>query len=109
MVTNKPEALTLKILDDLDIRRYFGEIAVPEYVKNIKPHPEGLLKVIEGFGEKPENAVMVGDSNIDIEAGKNAGTYTCGVTYGLGDREALINSEPDVLIKDIKELLGHIV
>lgn len=108
LVTNKPEDLTYKILDVLGVKQYFDMVVGPESVKKMKPDPEGILQVLEQFKIPPHQAVMVGDSHVDIEAGKNAGTITCGVTYGLGDREELINSSPDILINDTAELLTHI-
>jgi len=47
---------------------------------------------------------MVGDGAIDVETGKHAGVLTCGVTYGLGDPNALRDSKPDYLIDDLAQL-----
>lgn len=104
LVTNKPEDLTLKILKCLDVRDYFGKIIGPESVKRMKPDPEGLIKVINAFGENPVKTIMVGDSYTDIVAGKSAGTYTCGVTYGLGSKTELIRSAPDFIVDDLLSL-----
>lgn len=102
VVTNKPENLTKKILNDLGVYEYFQLIIGPESVKELKPNPEGLLKVLSLFDETPpQRAIMIGDSYTDIEVGKRAGMYTCGVTYGLGDKDKLITSCPDFLIDDI--------
>lgn len=46
---------------------------------------------------------MVGDTVFDIEMGRNAGTKTCGVTYGNGSRDSLKNA--DWLIDDFSQLL----
>ncbi|MCX7922516.1 MAG: HAD-IA family hydrolase [Clostridia bacterium] len=108
LVTNKPEDLTLKILDGMGVRQYFNMVVGPESVSKMKPNPEGLLKVIGYFGEEAGRTIMVGDSYTDIEAGKNAGTYTCGVTYGLGDVNALTKSGPDFIVDDIKGLTEFI-
>jgi phosphoglycolate phosphatase len=108
LVTNKPEDLTYKILDVFGVKQYFDMVVGPESVKKMKPDPEGILQVLEQFKIPPQQAIMVGDSHVDVEAGKNAGTVTCGVTYGLGNREELIKSSPDILINDLGELLEHI-
>jgi len=47
---------------------------------------------------------MIGDGDIDIEAGKRAGVMTCGVTYGLGNKDDLIAARPDVIIDHPAEL-----
>ena len=54
--------------------------------------------------EIPKKAIMIGDSHLDIEAGKNAGMKTIRATYGF-HKDNLHNPEPDFFISDIKELL----
>jgi len=108
LVTNKPEDLALKILEVLGVKQYFDMVVGPESVKKMKPDPEGIIQVLEHFKLPAQQAIMVGDSYVDVEAGKNAGTLTCGVTYGLGNREELIKSSPDIFISDLAELLEHI-
>jgi 2-phosphoglycolate phosphatase len=105
IVSNKPEDITLSILEGLGIRKYFEIIIGPESVENMKPHPEGLLKVVGFFNDVPGNAIMVGDSYTDVEAGKAAGTLTCGVTYGLGSVALLEGASPDFLMGDIGQLV----
>jgi phosphoglycolate phosphatase len=51
--------------------------------------------------------LMVGDGDTDIEAGKRAGVITCGVTYGIGDKERLRAAKPDVIIERLAELRDH--
>jgi phosphoglycolate phosphatase-like HAD superfamily hydrolase len=51
---------------------------------------------------------MVGDGDIDIEAGKRAGVVTCGVTYGLGRKEDVIGAKPDFIIASFSELTDYI-
>lgn len=72
-------------------------------VKNGKPDPEAVNKTLALFDIKPEEAIVVGDTVFDIEMGRNAGTRTCGVSYGNGSRESL--SKADWLIDDFGELL----
>ena len=72
-------------------------------VKQGKPHPEAVLKTLEKYNIPAEEAIMVGDTIFDIKMGRNAGTKTCGVTYGNGSRESL--STADWLIDDFSQLL----
>jgi HAD superfamily hydrolase (TIGR01509 family) len=108
LVTNKPEEISKKILAGLGIRQYFDLIMGPESVKKIKPDPEGIRKVLDTFGIVAEKAIMVGDSYVDVKAGRSAGTNTCGVTYGLGNKKELIKAAPDFYISDMSQLLEHI-
>lgn len=63
-----------------------------------------VFKVLDELGGTPEESIVVGDMIYDVEMGKNAGTKTCGVTYGNGTREQL--SEADYVIDDFAELLN---
>ena len=72
-------------------------------VENGKPHPEAIFTTLDKYGFTPDQAIMVGDTIFDIQMGINAGTRTCGVTYGNGSRESL--SPADWLIDDFSELL----
>lgn len=76
-----------------------------EDVTQAKPHPEPVLKTLEAFGCKAEDALVVGDTWYDIEMGHQAGVRACGVTYGNGTREELINASADWLIDDFGELM----
>ena len=83
-----------------DIIRY---VLGADDVKEGKPHPEGIYKTLEKFDIPAGQTVMVGDTIFDIEMGLNAGTRTCGVTYGNGSRASL--AKADRLIDDFSGLL----
>ena len=72
-------------------------------VTNGKPDPEPVVKTLEHLGADTDSAVVVGDTIFDIRMGRNAGTKTCGVTYGNGSKESL--AEADWLIDNFSELL----
>ena len=92
---------SLKLAEIFD---YFNLIVSAEDVTNPKPHKEHLLFALREFKVKPANAFMVGDTDNDIQAGKNAGTKTVGVTYGfLGN--SIKDYNPDFVIDKIEELL----
>ena len=82
------------------ITYYLGAADVTEG----KPAPEAVNMTLEHFGLKPEDAVVVGDTIFDIHMGKNAGTRSCGVTYGNGSRESL--ADATWLIDDFAQLLN---
>ncbi len=73
-------------------------------MKNPKPHKDHPLKALEILEVDRKDAILVGDTDKDILAGKNAGIKTVGVTYGwIG--EEIKKSQPDFVIDDIEELL----
>ncbi len=82
----------------------FSVIITTDLVKKTKPDPAPLLMAMEYLKETPDKAVMIGDSHLDIQAGKNAGTKTIRAVYGF-HAESLHDPEPDFVIEDIKDLL----
>jgi len=82
----------------------FGAVITTDMIKETKPSPAPLLKALEILKETPDKAIMVGDSHLDVEAGKNAGTRTVRVTYGF-HKDNLHMPKPDFFIDDINDLL----
>jgi len=109
IATNKVQPITLRILQGLEIERYFDALIGPEDVTQRKPHPEAVLKTLDALRTPAGRAVMIGDTAADIGAGKAAGTVTVGVTYGYGSREEVAGAGPDLLIDSAAELLEHIL
>jgi haloacid dehalogenase superfamily, subfamily IA, variant 3 with third motif having DD or ED/haloacid dehalogenase superfamily, subfamily IA, variant 1 with third motif having Dx(3-4)D or Dx(3-4)E len=105
LATNKSIGFSEQILKELDIYKYFDVVMGPESVKNKKPNPDVVYKILETVNTELSSALFVGDSKFDIICGKNAGILTCGVTYGIGSVQSLIDSNADFLICDIEKLL----
>ncbi len=104
VVSNKPEEFSRSILKGLRVDTYFTLILGGDTIKIKKPHPEPILEVIRRLKIETELTVLIGDSPIDIEAGRQAGVLTCAVTYGFRSRGLLLKSKPDIIIDDIREL-----
>ena len=83
---------------------YFSYILCMEDTVRLKPWPDPVLKTLQDLSFTPEQALVVGDMPVDIQMGKSAGAYTCGVTYGNSDRDSLLAAGADYIINDIKEL-----
>lgn len=69
-----------------------------------KPDPTGVLKTIEELGAKPEQTVLVGDSDVDIETAKNAGISSVGVLWGYRDEKVLTDAGADELVDSPQKL-----
>lgn len=106
LTTNKPMAMTNKTLNHFGLRDRFAAVVGPEDVERLKPHPDMLLKALQIVDSSPERALIVGDTENDILAGRRAGIATCAVTYGYGSRESLQKLQPDFLIDRFEDLLG---
>ena len=107
IVSNKPEAITKKILVQLGIDDCFHDVFGPESLTKMKPDPEGLIKAMETVGR--HKGIMVGDTYSDIKAGRAAGIKTMGLTKGLGDPERLKEEKPDILAEKLGEIFDYIV
>jgi HAD superfamily hydrolase (TIGR01509 family) len=96
----------LPYLDHWGVRDLFDSIIGREDVVQRKPHPEVIIRCLEDLDLEPEDAAYVGDSPIDIEAGRAAGVYTVGVLTGNSSREVLAAVSPDYILGNASELLG---
>ena len=92
-------------LRDMGIAPYIPYVLGADQVALAKPHPEPVLKTLKKLGVKAEEAMVVGDMPVDIRMGLGAGAWTCGVTYGNSDREALGKAGAHHVIDDFAELL----
>ncbi len=103
-VTTRSNLTSVGTLERAGIRNFFDAVISAEDVKNIKPDPEPLLKALQILNELPADAYMVGDSSVDIQAGKNANVKTVAVSYGF-HRDTISDSNPDYLVDAIEEIL----
>jgi phosphoglycolate phosphatase len=80
--TNKPEALSFKLMDALNLRRYFPVILGADSQPYRKPDPRHLLDTVAKLGGDPRNAVMVGDSETDVTTARAADIPVILVSFG---------------------------
>lgn len=103
VLTNKPVRFSHAILDGLGLARYFRYIYGGNSFPTKKPDPEGVYTLLQNFAVAPQQAMMVGDSEIDVRTARNSGTWACGVTYGLG-LEGMRENPPDLMLDSLAEL-----
>lgn len=107
-ITTRHSSTLYQTLINAGIKDFFDYVVTEDDVKNHKPHPEPFLKTLKILKVKPDEVLMVGDTDADIKGGKNAGIKTVGALYGMvGER--IRDSNPDFLIKDISELIKIVV
>jgi phosphoglycolate phosphatase len=104
VVSNKPEKFSRQILKVLQLDGRFEVILGGDSAPHRKPDPALLLQAMNSCGIPPRETVMIGDSAIDVAAGKAAGVITCGVSNGFGGNEELEAAGCDLVIPDITEL-----
>jgi phosphoglycolate phosphatase len=109
LVTNKPIALTRRLVDGTELRRFtWIEILGGDSLRERKPHPLPLLKCLETAGVSAHEAVMIGDGLPDLEAAARAGVRSIAITGGYTDQEsfaaAKLGTEPTLTIRSFREL-----
>jgi phosphoglycolate phosphatase len=108
LCTNKPEVISGRILRDLGVIEAFGCIQCGDGGLPKKPHPAGLRRVLQSLGAEPNAAVMVGDSNTDVEAARAAhlaGIILVSHGYSTTPVEEL---GADVIIDELGELMERL-
>lgn len=101
--TNKPHEPTLAILKKLDLAKYFDVVLDADALPVRKPRPEPLWEAVKRMGGTNDSAVMVGDSEADADAARNAGFPVVLLTYGYS-HVPFDEIKPDALIDDFGEL-----
>jgi len=90
---------------DMGIADYISYLIGADDVKEAKPKPEPVLKTLAAMHFDASETLVVGDMAVDILMGANAGTKTCGVTWGNGSREELQEAGADCIIDRMEELI----
>ena len=103
-VTNKASQFTLPLLRDLGVHDEFEIIVAGDTLPQKKPDPTPLLYAAEQLGIKPENALMVGDSQSDVKAARAAGFQIVCMSYGYNHGEDIRNYHPDAVIDALTEI-----
>ena len=103
VLTNKPVAESLTILEGLDLRRYFRTVCGGDSFSHKKPDPMGVRFLQEEAGADAAETLLVGDSTIDFSTARNAGIHSCLVRYGMGPWNQA-TEQPDLVVDDLREL-----
>ena len=103
VLSNKPVNPSRDIVQALGLGDFFVCVYGGNSFTTKKPDPLGVRTILQETGFVADEALMIGDSSIDVLTGRNAGLWTCGVTYGFAPR-SLQEVPPDVLIESPREL-----
>jgi len=91
----------------LDLARFFDTVVGAEDTDRHKPDPEPVLEALRRLGSTPDEAAFVGDSPFDVGAGRAAGVYSVGVSWGgLHSEERLLAAGADTIVHSPQELVG---
>jgi phosphoglycolate phosphatase len=91
-----------------DILSYCAVVVCRDMVKNVKPHPEHLNKALQMLKSSANTTLMIGDHPLDIQTGRNLGTYTAGVLTGNFQKSDFINAGADLVLPQAVNILNLI-
>jgi phosphoglycolate phosphatase len=103
VLSNKPVNPSRAIVEALGLANFFVRIYGGNSFETKKPDPLGVKTLLQETETTHENAMIIGDSSIDVLTGRNAGIATCGVTYGFAPH-TLCEAPPDVVVQTTREL-----
>ncbi len=103
VLTNKPVNPSRAIAQALGIAEKFASVYGGNSFATKKPDPLGINTILAETGVRADEAVMIGDSAVDILTGRAAGTWTCGVSYGFAPH-TLVETPGDITFDSPQEL-----
>ena len=103
-VTNKPAIYTEALMNHSRLSDFMDIIVSGDTTEKKKPDPLPILHALNQLNIEPKDAIMVGDSVVDIEAGFEAGTYIFTVPYGYQFGESIISDKVDHAMSNFSEL-----
>ena len=105
VVSARDEHGTMAFLKKYDLVKYFDAVITGLSAPHTKPFPDPILLAAQKMNTAPENCLMIGDTTVDMRAGKSAGAQTIGVLCGFGEEPELRKMGADLILKDTPALL----
>ncbi len=104
VVSARDETSTLRFLEQFALKDRFKSVVTSQTCEHTKPFPHPILYAAQRMGVSPESCLMIGDTTVDILAGKAAGAQTVGLLCGFGTEKELRRAGADLVLKDLVEL-----
>jgi len=96
---------TVEFLKAFSLEDFFEVIVTARTCPHTKPFPEPLIYAAERLGVEPESCIMIGDTMVDVRAGKSAGAQTIGVRCGFGSQRDLEKAGADMIVTHTPDIL----
>jgi phosphoglycolate phosphatase len=103
VLSNKPVNPSRAIIKELGLAHFFSRVYGGNSFETKKPDPLGVQTLLRETKTPPGQAIIIGDSAVDVLTGRNAGIATCGVTYGFAPH-TLCEVPPDVVVDGPRQL-----
>lgn len=105
IITNRKKEAAEIALNKFNLKKYFKDILGADNQECMKPSPCIFDELVSNnYPLNKDKTLLIGDMDIDIKTGKNAGIKTCWVKYGLGKEKNIKELNPDFIINDFSEL-----
>jgi len=105
VASNRPRATGEALLKTLDIQHYFQKVLFADMISRPKPEPEIIETLAQFFHVEKNEILFVGDMDIDVNTGKNAGVATAVVPTGSSTRQELMAAKPEFFCESLMQLL----
>ena len=106
IVSARHEKSTLRFLEQFSLVSYFDAIITGLSAPHTKPFPDPIFMAAEKMGVKPRECLMIGDTTVDIRAGRSAGAQTVGVLCGFGEEKELREMGADLILSNTHQLVS---
>ena len=104
VVSARDEKSTMRFLTQFDLCQYFDVIVTGLSAPHTKPYPDPIFLAAQKMGVQPQDCVMIGDTTVDMRAGKAAGAQTIGVLCGFGEEPELRQLGADLILKSTGDI-----
>jgi phosphoglycolate phosphatase-like HAD superfamily hydrolase len=108
IVSARGQRATLRFLFQFELLPFFTAIATGQTCRHTKPYPDPILWAAEKMGVPASECLMIGDTHVDIQAGKRAGAQTVGVLCGFGEEKELRRNGADLILKNTADLVDFL-
>lgn len=108
IATSRDRWSAAAILEAELLNRFFQSVATARTTLRSKPHPQPIIWTADQLGVPPQSLLVVGDTTVDIRAGRAAGAQTAGILSGFGERQELAEAGADIILErtlDLADLL----
>ncbi|HIE25067.1 MAG TPA: HAD family hydrolase [Anaerolineales bacterium] len=104
VVTARNEKGTMQFLEQYNLLPFFDIVVSALTAEHSKPYPDPVIYAAKAMNIPVENCLMIGDTTVDIRAGKSAAAQTAGVLCGFGERNALMQHGADIILETTSDL-----
>lgn len=104
VVSARDKKGTLRFLEQFNLTQYFDVVITGQSAEHTKPYPDPIQLAAYQMNVDPTECLMIGDTTVDMRAGRSAGAQTVGVLCGFGEEPELRREGAAMILKSTSEL-----